>query len=171
MPYPRYGNKFLNSFFPYITKIWNSLPASIQSLNLKDFKTELKSYLKPSRVKHFAVGQKDLNSIFTRFRTGRSGLNADKFSIGQIDNPSCMCHFKCESSEHFILDCFLYSIERQTLFSLVAYYIPRFLLLTRKEKFIILTEGVNNLNPEFYYTNLKISLAVQNFISKTKRFS
>ena len=29
LPYPRYGNKFLNSFFPYITKIWNSLPASI----------------------------------------------------------------------------------------------------------------------------------------------
>ena len=47
MPYPNYGNKFLNSFFPYITKIWNNLPTSVKSLNLLNFKTELRSYQKP----------------------------------------------------------------------------------------------------------------------------
>ena len=29
----------------------------------------------------------------------------------------------------------------------------------------------NFLNPDYYHTNIRISLAVQNFISKTKRFS
>ena len=81
LPYPKYGNKFSNSFFPYITKIWNSLPSRIQSLNLKDFKTELKNYLKPHNIRHFRVGNKELNSIFSRFRTGRTGLNADRYSI------------------------------------------------------------------------------------------
>ena len=126
LPYPKYGNKFSNSFFPYITKIWNSLPSRIQSLNLKGFKTELKSYLKPHNIRHFRVGNKELNSIFSRFRTGRTGLNADRYSIGQADNPACMCHYKSETSEHFILDCFLYTTERQTLFNLAAHYIPHF---------------------------------------------
>ena len=45
------------------------------------------------------------------------------------------------------------------------------MLLNKKEKFNILTEGIHKLNPDFYYTNIKITLAVQNYILKTKRFS
>ena len=116
LPYPNLGNRFQNSFFPFITKIWNTLPNSIRSLNLLDFKTELKSYLKPNKIKHFRVGQKETNSILTGFRTGHTNLNASRFSIGQIDHPSCLCYFPNETSEHFILDCFLYSAERQNLF-------------------------------------------------------
>ena len=77
----------------------------------------------------------------------------------------------CETSEHYILDCFLYSAERQNLFNLAEHYIPRFMLLNKKEKFNILTEGINKHNPDFYHTNIKITLAVQNFILKTRRFS
>ena len=127
------------------------MPTRIQSLNLKDFKTELKSYLKPHNIKHFRVVNKELNSIFSRFRTGRTGLNADRYSIGQADNPACMCHYKTETSEHFILNCILYSTERQTLFN------PIFLQLNRKEKYNILTEGINNQNPEYYNTNVLCS--------------
>ena len=136
-----------------------------------DFKTELKSYIKPDKFKHFRVGSKELNSIFTRFRTGRTNLNACNYSIGLTDDPSCICHYKSETSEHFLLDCFLYSTERQTLFNLAEYLIPFFMQLNRKEKYNILTEGINKLDPEYFHTNLRISLAVQNFISKTKRFS
>ena len=67
LPYPNFGNRFQNSFFPFITKIWNTLPNSIKSLNLQDFKIELKSYLKPDKIKHFRVGQKETNSILTGF--------------------------------------------------------------------------------------------------------
>ena len=61
--------------------------------------------------------------------------------------------------------------ERQILFNLAEHLIPRFMQLNRKEKYDILTEGINKLDPEFYYTNINISLAVQKFIQKTKRFS
>ena len=171
LPHPNYGIKFRNSFFPYMTKIWNGLPNALKSLNLLDFKIELKSYLKPNRIKHFRVGKKDTNSLLTRFRTGRTDLNAHRYTIGQIDDPSCICHHKNETSEHYFLDCFLYSTERQTLFNLAVYYIHRFMSLNRKEKYNILTRGINNLNPEFYYTNVQLSLAVQLFIVKSKRFS
>ena len=132
---------------------------------------EFKIDLKPDTIRYFKIGQKKSNSIFTRFRTGRTILNASRCSIGQTDDPSCLCHHKSKTSEHFFLDCFLYSTERQTLFNLAEHLIPRFMQLNRKEKYDILTEGINKLDPEFYYTNIKISLAVQKFIHKTKRFS
>ena len=34
LPYPNNGFRFSNSFFPYISKIWNNLPKSTQSLSL-----------------------------------------------------------------------------------------------------------------------------------------
>ena len=72
------------------------------------------------------------------------------YSIGLTDDPS----------EHCSLDCFLYSTERQTLFNLAEYLIPFFMQLNRKEKYNILTEGINKLDPEYFHTNLKISLAI-----------
>ena len=39
------------------------------------------------------------------------------------------------------------------------------------DSFLCDKQGINNLIPEYYNTNVKISLAVQNFILKTKRFS
>ena len=56
------------------------------------------------------------------------------------------------------------------LFNLVEYLIPKFSKLKRKEKFEILTRGIDIDNPDFFTTNIRISLAVQSFIMKTKRF-
>ena len=59
----------------------NSLPNSLTSLNLLYFKIELKSYLKPDKIKHFRVGKKETNSLLTRFRTGRTDLNAHTYIL------------------------------------------------------------------------------------------
>ena len=170
LPYPNYGFRFSNSFFPYISKIWNNLPKSTQSLSFGDFKTELKISLKPIRIRHYNVGQKYSNSFLTRIRTGRTNLNQSRYTIGLSEMPNCLCHAPNESSEHYLLDCFLYSAERQTLFNLAETIIPNFKRISKKGKFNILTRGLNSDNPEYYHTNRKISLAVQNFILKTKRF-
>ena len=94
-----------------------------------------------------------------------------KFIIGQADSPQCDCSAKKESSLHFLVDCFLYSNERQTLYSQVEYYIPNFQTLNKRRKYEILVFGLHPENNEYNYTNMKISFAVQNFILKTKRFS
>ena len=140
-------------------------------MEVADFKCQLKLDMKPAKYKTFSVGYKYSNSILTRFRTGRTDLNLDRFTIGLSTDPSCQCHHKVESSEHFILDCFLFTVERQKLFEQVEHLIPKFSKFNKKEKFHILTRGVEALNPDFYHTNKKLSLAVQNFIIKTKRFS
>ena len=110
-PYPNYGVKYLSTFFPYISKLWNNLDTSTQLMALSDFKTKLKANLKPDKIKHFANGSKVGNILMTRIRLDRSDLNLHKFTIGHSDTPQCMCHAKQESSLHYLIDCFLYSNE------------------------------------------------------------
>ena len=39
-----------------------------------------------------------------------------------------------KTSEHYFLDCFTYCADRQNLFNLVEYLIPKFSKLDRKQK-------------------------------------
>ena len=96
-PYPNFGVKFLNSFFPYMTKLWNNLKVSTQVMMLSDFKEQLKKELKPVRYKHFSKGSKSGNSLLTRLRLNRSELNLHRFNINLHDSPECVCHAKQES--------------------------------------------------------------------------
>ena len=170
-PYPYFGNKYSNSFFPYMSKLWNNLDVSIQVMLLPDFKLQLKKELKPIKYKHFSKGSKLGNSLLSRIRLNRSDLNLHKFDIGLHETSECLCHAKSESSIHYMMDCFLYSGERQNLLNLVEHYIPNFPKLNKTKQFEILLLGINPENPEFFTTNTILSIAVQTFILKTKRFN
>ena len=63
------------------------------------------------------------------------------------------------------------TVECQNLFEQVEHLVPKFSKFNKKEKLRILTLGVEALNPDFYNTNKRLSIAVQNFIIKTKCFS
>ena len=108
--------------------------------------------------------------MLTRICVGRSDLNQHKFSIGLTDNPECLCHHREESPQHYFIDCFLYSLERQTLFNLIEHYIPKFNKLSKKEKLRIIIFGIDIDNDDFVQLNTTLTIAVQNFILKTKRF-
>ena len=170
IPFPFRGEKFNRSFFPNTTKIWNSIPKDIQLQNLYDFKKSMKKMFKPPKFKHFSRGSKVGNMLLTRIRVGRSELNQHKFTIGFVDSPECLCHFKSESPEHFFLDCFLYLPERQQLFSLIEHYVPLFSTLTKKKKLEVILTGVNINDDNLLPTNTIIMKATQNFILNTKRF-
>ena len=159
-----------SQFVPYMAKHWNKLDVGTQVMMLPDFKTQLKKDFKPCKYKHFSKGSKIGNSLFSKIRLNRSDLNQHKFDIGQHDTPECLCHAKSESSLHYIMDCFLYSGERQTLFNLVEHYIPNFTKLSKTKQFEILLLGISPENPEFHTTNTILSIAVQKFILKSKRF-
>ena len=109
-PYPYFGTKYSNSFFPYTAKMWNNLDVSTQVMPLKDFKMQLKKDLKPIKYKHFSKGSKIGNSLLSRIRLNRSDLNLHKFDIGLHETPECSCHAKSESSIHYFMDCFLYIV-------------------------------------------------------------
>ena len=139
-------------------------------MDLNDFKLYIKKELKPPRFKHFARGNKYANTLLTRIRVGRSDLNLHRFTIGLVESPICACHYREESTSHFFLDCFLYTNERQILWSLFEHYIPKFVNFTKSKKLDILLNGFDIQNDEFTQLNTTLTVAVQNFILNTKRF-
>ena len=113
--------------------------------NLADFKTELKLVMKPPTIKHFSKGSKHGNKLITRLRVGRSDLNLHRFTIGLIDTPKCLCRAKEESTMHYLIDCFLYNTERQTL---AEYFIPK---LTNLSIFYMVLKMMTPTSPFFLF--------------------
>ena len=75
------GMKFCNSFFPYMSRLWNKLPKKVKSMNLEDFKLNLKEEVKPNRQKIYSKGNKHKCSLLTRIRIDRSYLNEHGFPL------------------------------------------------------------------------------------------
>ena len=140
---------------------------STKILGYQEFKAKLKDKLKPIRVKHHSYG----NTPMSRIRLNRSDFKLYKFIICQAESPQCDCSATKESSLHFLVVCFFYSYERQTLYSQFEYYIPNFKTLTKKRKYEILVFGIHPENKDYNYTNIKNSFAVPYFILKKRRFS
>ena len=105
------------------------------------------------------------NTLLTRLRVCNSSLHLHRYTIGQGDDPVIRCHFKEESSKHFILDCFLYTAERQTLYNLVKHFVTKFSKMTKAAKFDLLMYGFKSNDPDYNDLNFKISFAVQNVIT------
>ena len=57
------------------------------------------------------------------------------------------------------------------LFDLFEHFIPNFKTFTKKKKLEIILKGINTENEEFISTNTKLTIAVQNFIIHTNRFT
>ena len=170
IPFKSGSYKFNTSFFPFYCKLWNALPNNVKSQSLEDFKCYTRTELKPIRIKHFSKGQKYSNSLLTKISVGRSSLNQHKFSIGQIDSPECLCNFREESVSHYFMDCFLYTLERQTLFHIFEHYIPNFPNFSKQKKLHIILNGIYYDKVEYLSTNVSLTIATQNFILQTKRF-
>ena len=167
-------HKYLNvnhqrSFFPYFTVLWNNTPERGTN-DFDTFKTKLKERLKPKRIKFYSVGSKFGNKLITSLRVGRSYLNAHAFTIGLADSPECNCGAKQENSAHILLSCPLYESERRILLGLVEQQIQTFKNFSMKTKVQTLLFGHKPENDNFFNINIKITLAVQNFLLKIKRF-
>ena len=163
-----FGVKFSNSFFPYFTNKWNSLPRLIQFSDIIDFKSRLKKRLKPTRHKFYSYGPKLSNKLLTRLRVGRSWLNASRYAVGKHDSPACLCHERQETTRHYLITCFLYTVERQNLFNQVKELVPDFCNLTQAAKESILLNGLPE--EKHYSLNVQILKYTQQFIIKTGRF-
>ena len=167
--YPNYGSNFSNSFFPYFSKKWGTIKCSTRNLMFfQDFKDRLKIDLKPKKFSHYSYGSRLGNKLWTRLRLGRSFLNSHAFAIGRSKSPSCLCHHKNETPLHYFLDCFLYTIERQSLFDQVNQLVTNFERLSKTEQMDLLLFGIPD--NEQFQTNIEISKLVQTYIIETKRF-
>ena len=167
--YTETNTDFCNSFFPKISKLWNNLPFHLRNKDLFEFKIDLSLQMKPHKNKLFSIGSKFGNSIQTQLRLGRSQLNDHLFSVRLSPTAKCLCG-NLETTEHFLLDCFLYDIERQTLLSELPGVLEKGLdKYNKKELAHILLYGEYSDNPEKYEHNKILFRYVQKFLIQTKR--
>ena len=168
--YPNYGVKFSKSFFPYFTKMFCSLAPKLSILEQSEFKKELKVSLKPKKLKHYSYGPKLGNKLLTRLRVGRSFLNSHSYAVGKAKSPGCSCHARQETTRHYLLQCFLYTVERQNLYDLVSHHVPNFKQLPLYKQENILLFGIPGHEEDVNATNIALTKIVQNYILQTKRF-
>ena len=80
IPFKYKSIKYNNSYFPYFTKQWNALTKKQKSLNLTDFKEEIKKETKPPKHKHLRRGNKYACKLLTQMRVGNSHSKFQPFS-------------------------------------------------------------------------------------------
>ena len=151
---------YQRSFLPAAIRDWNELPASIKnSGSLSIFKSRLTTHMGTASVpRYFSVGDRFLNIQHSRLRTHCSNLHEHLFSKNIIADPSCLCG-EVETTEHFLLHCPQYDIQRSTMSNSLSHHAPLSLSL--------LLYGNSELD---YQSNVSIFKAVQQFIKSTRRF-
>ena len=171
-PFPLGKLKFKNSFFPYFTQKFESLPDNVKKQpDIIQFKMAVKGFFCPKRYKFLSKGNKIENTLLTRIRVGRSYLHSHSFTIGLSDTPACHCTAHTESPQHFFLHCPLYTEERRTLLDTCEQYIPKFKSFPKERQFNIILHGFDPDNHELNHINSSLQYAAQRFVQQTKRFS
>ena len=100
---------FKNSFFPSTTMMWNDLP--LESRNSEYAVINLKHKCNPLYCKGCRLN----NVKHAQLRMNCSKLNAHLFLLHVSDTSQCACGYVTEDTEHFLLQCPLYHIQRQNM--------------------------------------------------------
>ena len=126
--------------------------------------------MKPKKHRLHNIGSKFGNSIHTQIRLNCSQLNSHLYSFGLSSTPNCLCQVQ-ETTKHYLLDCFLYSIERNELFDKLKGVLERKHTdnYSKTELLQILLQGEKPEIYEKYSHNKLIFKYVQDFLIKTKR--
>ena len=53
--------------------------------------------------------------VIAQLRIGFSDLNDHLFLKGCLEDPQCLCGYRCENTSHFLLECPLYSNIRNNM--------------------------------------------------------
>ena len=163
-------NKYMNSFFPDVIKSWNNLGSDFHNIvSLNTFKNQVIKLIRPN-VKsifklHDALGIKLLYQI----RVGLSPLKCHKKNHHFADTPDdwCDCLSAPEDTQHFLLKCTLFSIQRAKLKLSVSNLIANTNSHHLSNDYKLYLYGHHTLTND---TNKKIILSTILYIKDTGRF-
>ena len=163
---PSRTKTFKKTFFPYRINEWRNLNAEVKDAkSIKFFKKMIVTDNKENSV--FSVYDPYGVKLLTRLRLQFSHLKEHKFrhGFGDTVSPICGCNAEIEDTEHFLLCCYFYSIQRFELFHNINKVDPSFTQLDTKEQVNILLYGYppNKSNT----SNQDIIKFVINFLKKS----
>ncbi|KAI8513106.1 hypothetical protein Bbelb_097450 [Branchiostoma belcheri] len=154
---------YRNSFVPYTTRLWNSLPSEVrESASYSQFRQRCRAHILSTRhhQTYRRLGDRQNNILTTRLRLDWSQLNSTLAKF-KLTSRSCSCGATSETVAHFLLSCPLYEDARQTLATEVRRLTDRPLSTN------ILLNGYPGHDP---LTDQNLSAALHTYISSTNRF-
>ena len=165
--------KFQSSFYPNCTSEWNKLDPEIRlAPSLAVFKTKLLSKIRPPAKPVFGIHDPTGLSYLSQIRVGLGRLNFHKFKHNFRDtvNPMCPTNDGIEDTEHFLLLCPSFDVQRRHLLAGVSVLLQKFVEINSLPNAVlvqILLYGDKNLSNEINKSILELTLV---FIHNTGRF-
>ena len=112
---------YYNSFLQSAIQEWNNLPLDVRtSESLYNFKRRLNDRYRVVPKYHYS-GNRKLQILHTRLRTGCSSLNHDLFTKHITDTPLCRCG-EIENADQYFLSFLLYQNQRVDLINIISRY-------------------------------------------------
>jgi hypothetical protein len=163
-------NKYINSFFPNVIKSWNNLGFEFHnSVSLNIFKNQLIKLIRPNAKSIFKLHDTVGIKILYQLRVGLSPLKCHKKIHNFMDTPDdwCICLSAPEDTQHFLLKCTLFSVQRVKLLSLVNNLLANTNLIDLMDDYKLYLYGHHSLTDD---TNKNILQATILYIKDTGRF-
>ena len=165
-------NLFMNSFYPHSVKIWNEIgPDLRQAPSLNVFKSKILKLIRPPKKIVFNIyDPKGMKRLF-QLRVGLSPLRHHKKRHNFKDTPcdTCACEMSIETTEHFLLHCKLFTVERKNMFRVINPILESNGLHLRNDDMlvILLLYGHDTLS---VVDNTAVLTASLNYFHKSTRF-
>ena len=164
--------KFLSSFYPNCICDWNKLDLEIRlAPSVAVFKAKLLSKIRPPAKSIFCIHDPIGLGYLFQLRVGLSKLNLHKFNHNFSDtvNPMCPTNDGIEDTEHFLLLCPSFHIQRRDLLAGVSELLRPFVQINTLPNNVLvqyLLYGNKELPDDVNKLLLELTL---NFIHKTGR--
>ena len=158
-------------FFPDVIKSWNNLGPELQTaLSLSNFKNKLTNLIRPNSKSIFKIHDPLGIKFLYQLRVGLSPLKCHKKSYNFPDTPNdwCDCLSAPEDTEHYLLKCTLFFVQRQKLLASVNNLLINTNLLHLIHDYKLFLYGHHTLTN---HTNNNILTSTILYIKETGRFS
>ena len=165
--------RFQSSSHPNCICEWNKLDPEIRlAPSVAVFKAKLLSIIRPPKKSVFGIYDPIGLSYLSQIRVGLSKLNFHKFKRNFRDtvNPMCPTNDGIEDTEHFLLLCPSFDVQRRDLLAEVSQLVRPFVQINSLSNVVLiklLLYGDKDLSDNMNKNILELTL---NFIHKTGRF-
>ena len=165
--------KFKLSFYPNCLSEWNKLEPELRlAPSIAVFKKKIMSIIRPPAKSVYGIHDPKGLSYLTQLRVGLSKLNFHKFKHNFRDtiNPMCPTSDGIEDTEHFLLLCPSFDVQRQDLLAGIVELLRPFVSITDFSN-DALTQLLLYGNQELSYDlNKNILKSTLRFIHESGRF-
>ena len=165
-------HKYLSSFYPNCISEWNKLDPEIRlAPSVAIFKAKLLSKIRPPAKSIFGIHDPVGLGYLFQIRVGLSKLNFHRFKHNFRDtvNPMCPTNDGIEDTEHFLLLCPSFDIQRRDLLARVSELLRPFVQINTLPNNVLVQYLLYGNKELSFDVNKKLLELTLDFVHKTGR--